>query len=213
MQATQTRLPIRLDAFDDAPLVTDPFEFVFVPEFIAPDSFPAIYDDFPIVEKGGSFPLDHLSYGAAFAALVEALESAALRHAVERKFNLDLTGRPTMLTVRGMGRDRDGGIHTDSHTKILTLLVYCNKDWTDPGGRLRLLRGAHDLADYALEVPPVGGNMILFKRSDRSFHGHLPTASPRRSLQLNWMVDQASRDSELSRHRRTAWFKRFNPFA
>ena len=146
------------------------------------------------------------------AALVAALEAPEMRRAVERKFGLSLTDRPTMVTVRGMGRDRDGSIHTDSVTKIITALLYCNQRWEHAGGRLRLLRGADDIEDYVLEIPPIAGNMIVFERSARSFHGHLPASEPRRLLQLNWMVDQSARDRELGRHRRTAWIKRLNPF-
>jgi hypothetical protein len=213
MPATVTLPPIRIDALDAAPLATEPFDFVYVPGFITAESFARVHDDFPLIAKGGSWPVDGLDYGPAFGALVAALETPEMRRAVERKFSLSLAERPTMITVRGMGRDRDGGIHTDSETKIVTLLLYCNQRWDHDGGRLRLLRGAADLDDYALEIPPVAGNMVMFRRSTRSFHGHQPAREPRRVLQLNWMVDRAARDREVARHRRTAWIKRLNPFA
>lgn len=212
MPATVTQPPIRLDALDAAPLTTDPFEFVYVPGFVAAETFARVHDDFPVIAKGGSWPVDTLDYGPAFGALVAALETAEMRRTVERKFAISLADRPTMITVRGMGRDRDGGIHTDSETKIVTLLIYCNLRWDHDGGRLRMLRRADDLDDYALEVPPVSGNMVMFKRSTRSFHGHHPAHEPRRVLQLNWMTTQTARDRELARHRRTAWIKRLNPF-
>jgi hypothetical protein len=212
MAATVTLPPIRIDALDAAPLATEPFEFVYVPGFVTAEQFARVHDDFPIVEKAGSWPIDGLDYGPAFGALVAALETPEMRRTVERKFAISLSDRPTMITVRGMGRDRDGSIHTDSVTKVVTMLIYCNQRWNHDGGRLRLLRGADDLEDYALEIPPVGGNMVLFKRSERSFHGHHPAHEPRRVLQLNWMVDRAARDRELTRHRRTAWIKRINPF-
>jgi hypothetical protein len=213
MAATQTLLPIRLDALDAAPLTTDPFDFVYVPGFVDAASFGRVHDDFPLIEQAGSWPVDTLECGPGFRALVAALEGPEMRRAVERKFGLDLAARPTMVTVRGMVRERDGGIHTDSETKIVTLLIYCNKRWDHAGGRLRLLRGGADLEDYALEIPPVDGNMVMFRRSPRSFHGHHPAHEPRRVLQLNWMVDRTARDRELARHRRTAWIKRLNPFA
>lgn len=212
MSLSDTRSPLRLDALRAAPLVRDPFSFVFVPHFLDPEALRRIHDDFPLIDKAGSFPVDTLTCGPAFAALIHALESDALRDAVSEKLEVDLAGRPTMITVRGMGRDRDGSIHTDSESKIVTLLIYCNRQWDLPGGRLRMLRSATDLEDYLLEVPPVDGNMVMFRRSDRSYHGHHPATQPRRLLQLNWMVDQASRDGELARHRRTAWLKRLNPF-
>jgi len=204
--------PLRLDALAGAALVTQPFTFVYVPGFIAADQLQRVHDDFPLIETPGSHPVDTLRYGPAFGTLVAALEGPALRRAVEAKLGLALANRPTMVTVRGMARDRDGGIHTDSETKVVTLLIYCNLRWDHAGGRLRLLRGPDDLDDFVLEIPPVGGNMVMFVRSAHSFHGHLPAAEPRRSLQLNWMVDRAARDRELTRHRRTAWIKRLNPF-
>jgi SM-20-related protein len=211
-QAADLAMPIRLDALRDAALVTEPFTFVYVPGFVAADQFARVHDDFPLIETPGSHPVDTLSYGPAFGALVAALEGPAMRRAVEAKLGITLAGHPTMVTVRGMGRDRDGSIHTDSETKIVTLLLYCNKGWDHAGGRLRLLRSADDIEDFMLEIPPVGGNMVMFRRSERSFHGHLPAAEPRRLLQLNWMVDRAARDREVARHRRTAWIKRLNPF-
>jgi hypothetical protein len=212
MPVSQTDLPIRLDALRDAALVTDPFTFVFVPGFVAETMRARVCDDFPVIAKAGSYPVDQLSYGAAFGALVAALESPELERAVEAKLGRSLTGLPTLVTVRGMGRERDGGIHTDSESKIITMLVYCNQRWDHEGGRLRLLRRADDISDYVLEIPPVGGNMVMFERSARSFHGHLPAREPRRVLQLNWVVDRDARDRELARHRRTAWIKRLVPF-
>jgi len=209
---TLTRLPLDLEALRAAALVTDPFTFVFVPGFVAADMRARVHDDFPVVDKPGSYPVDQLSFGPAFGALVRALESPELERAVEAKLGRPLAGRPTMVTVRGMGRERDGSIHTDSESKLVTLLVYCNRRWDHAGGRLRLLRRADDISDYVLEVPPVGGNMVMFERSARSFHGHLPASEPRRVVQLNWMVDREARDRELARHRRSAWIKRLNPF-
>ena len=54
-----------------------------------------------------------------------------------------------MYTVRGFVREKDGSIHTDSETKIITVLLYMNEDWREDAGRLRLLRSATDLEDYA----------------------------------------------------------------
>jgi len=203
---------LRVEALDATPLVTDPFEFVYVPHFVDERAFAEINRDFPRVDRGGSYPVDTLDCGPSFKRFVEALEAPELRHAVERKFGLDLTDCPTMVTVRGHGRTKDGGIHTDSLDKVITLLIYMNEDWPHEGGRLRLLRGPEDIEDYVCEIPPVRGNMLAFRRSERSYHGHLPAEDRRLSLQLNWMTDVASRDSELKRHRRSAMLKRINPF-
>ena len=52
---------------------------------------------------------------------------------------------------------------------------------------LRLLRSSTDIEDYAAEVVPEKGNLLGFRRCDRSFHGHKPYAGPRRAIQLSWL--------------------------
>src|SRR5690606_21400098 len=161
----------------------------------------------------GSFPLKSLRYGAGFGALVQALISAPVAELLSEKLGVDIEGRPTMVTVRGRTGPRDGFIHTDSATKIVTMLVYLNEPWEAKGGRLRLLRSAADLDDYAAEVPPERGAMLAFRRSDRSFHGHEPFSGERRSLQINWMTDRAVMRREELRHRVSARLKQLSPFA
>jgi hypothetical protein len=41
-------------------------------------------------------------------------------------------------------------------------------------GRLRLLRNGSDLENYAVEIEPTGGTLLVFRRSDKSWHGHHP---------------------------------------
>ncbi len=201
-----------LDRLRAAPLEHDPFDFVVVEEFVPAAAWPAILADFPAVLGAGSFPVESLEYGVAFAGLVAALTGPPLAAAVAEKFSVDLDGRPTMLTVRGYGDAGDGRIHTNSASKIVTLLLYLNAGWEPSGGRLRLLRGPDDLDDYAREVAPLAGTMLAFRRSARSFHGHRPHLGERRVLQLNWVTDAAVVRHELARHRWSARLKRANPF-
>ena len=79
-----------------------------------------------------------------------------------------------MCTVRGYLQRKVGSIHTDSKTKIITVLLYLNDDWSHEGGRLRLLRSGTDLEDYFAEVPPTQGTLLVFRRADNSWHGHKP---------------------------------------
>jgi hypothetical protein len=117
-----------------------------------------------------------------------------------------------MLTVRGFGDAKDGRIHTDSASKLITLLLYLNPVWNAREGRLRLLRGPDDLEDCAREVAPLAGTMLAFRRGARSFHGHYPHLGERRSLQLNWVTDPRVVRRELTRHRWSARLKSANPF-
>jgi SM-20-related protein len=196
-----------LERLRRAPLNRDPFDFVVVERFVRDEALPALATDFPRLDGHGSFPMAAQSCGPAFAELVAALEGAALRRAVADKFGVVLDGRPTMVTVRGRSDGKDGRIHTDSATKIITLLLYLNPAWEPAEGRLRLLRGPDDLDDFAVEVAPLAGTMLAFRRSARSFHGHRAHVGERRVVQLNWVTDPAVVRRELSRHRWSARWK------
>jgi SM-20-related protein len=201
-----------LDRLHTAPLVRDPFDFVVVEEFVRRQALTSLLADFPEIRRPGSFPIDSLTGGPSFACLVTELTGTALRRAIEDKFGIDLGGRPTMITVRGQSDGKDGRIHTDSATKIITLLLYVNPVWDRTEGRLRLLRGPADLDDYATEVAPLAGTMLAFRPGARSFHGHHAHIGERRSLQLNWVTDGSVVRRELVRHRWSARLKALNPF-
>jgi hypothetical protein len=149
-----------------------------------------------------------VSFGPTFQTLIDELEGDDFRKAFEEKFGLDLTDRPTVTTVRGRCDPRDGKIHTDSTSKIITVLIYMNESWEQPGGRLRLLRSATDLNDIITEVPPVAGSLLAFKRSDNSWHGHEPFAGERRVIQFNWLTSEGNRQIAMLRHHTSAAFKR-----
>jgi Rps23 Pro-64 3,4-dihydroxylase Tpa1-like proline 4-hydroxylase len=199
---------LHIDRLHTAPLHRDPFDFLFVPQTIDPADLTPIVRDFPDISAGGSFDVTTLETGPAFRQLIETMQSDAFRKPFEEKFGLDLSGYPLHITVRGKVRGRDGGIHTDSKEKILTGLLYLNPEWTEQGGRLRLLRNGKDMNDYVLEIPPVGGNMVVFRRGDNSWHGHLPSKGRRLSLQFNWVTDDSYIKRELARHRFSGWLKR-----
>jgi len=202
-----------LERLRAAPLSRDPFDFVVVENFVRPQYLAAAIADFPPLGKHGSFPLNGQRHGAAFERLAAELEDDDLRRAIEDKFALDLSGRPTMITLRGYSDGKDGSIHTDSATKLVTLLLYMNPVWDEEAGRLRLLRSADDLEDFVAEIAPLAGTMVAFRRSANSFHGHHAHIGERRSIQLNWVTDAGVVRRELARHRWSARLKSLNPFA
>jgi SM-20-related protein len=202
-----------LAAFDAAPLKRQPYDYVVVPSFVKPAAFSEIVAAYPPIDKPGSFPPSTLDCSARFQRFLQELEAEPFRKAMEKKFALDLSERPTMITVRARTRAKDGTIHTDTESKIITVLIYFNQSWDVDGGRLRILRRPDRLDDYAEEVSPYGGTLLAFRRSTRSWHGHEPFEGPRRAIQLNWVKDQATVDRELARHRVSAFFKKLNPFA
>jgi hypothetical protein len=201
-----------LDRLRAAPLEHDPFDFVVVEDFVRREALPALVAGFPPIRAAGSYPVQSVKHGPVFGQLVAALTGCELGRAMGDKFAVDLGSRPTLLTVRGLGDGKDGRIHTDSESKIITVLLYMNPVWEHAEGRLRLLRGPDDLDDFAREITPLAGTMLAFRRSAHSFHGHRPHFGPRRTLQLNWVRDHAVVRRELGRHRWSARLKALNPF-
>lgn len=204
---------LNLDNFRATPLTREPFHFLIVPGFLREAARAALNTDFPRIAKPGSFPVSAVDYGPGFAALLDELQGPAFQAAVEQKFGIDLDGRPTLVTVRGRCQKKDGRIHTDTETKLITVLIYMNQAWGEESGRLRLLRGPDDLDDTVAEVPPEWGTLLAFRRSDNSYHGHKPFVGERRAIQLNWVTDAAVVEHELARHRMSARLKQLNPFA
>ena len=199
---------IDLAAFERAKLATDPFPYVLVPGFLPAASRNAISADYPKIDRPGSFPAGDLDYGPGFARLLAEIQGDAMRDAFARKFSVDLTGKPTMVTVRGQARMGDGQIHTDTSSKIITVLIYMNEEWEAPGGRLRLLRQPDDLDSTIAEVPPAAGTLIAFRVTPHSWHGHKPAVGPRRVVQLNWVTSAAIVRRERLRHGLSARVKR-----
>ena len=68
-------------------------------------------------------PPESVRLGHAAQDLVRQMEGAKLRDLIAKRFGLDLTGAPTMLTLRGWTSDRDGRIHCDSTAKRVTPTV------------------------------------------------------------------------------------------
>ena len=199
---------LNYDALNAAPVTREPYLFTIVPGFVTSQALQHIEKDFPVIPKPGSFPLETLRYGEGFKEFIQALRSRDFKDAIARKLGINLSHRPTMITVRGQARARDGQIHTDSKTKLVTILIYLNGKWEAPGGRLRMLRGPDNLNDYIAEVPPLEGTMLAFINTPNAWHGHEPFEGQRRSIQLNWVTDQGVVIRERLRHSVSAFFKR-----
>ena len=196
------------------PVNTDPFPHVVVQDFLPPDRLAIVHAELPISDRGGSFPPEALRLGPSAQAMMRELEGPALKQAIAEKFGLDLDDAPSMLTVRLATREKDGQIHTDSLAKRVTVLLYLNPPdarFSGQEGCLRLLRSATDLEDYAVEVPPTRGTLLVFPNGPTTYHGHRTHVGPRHSIQLNYMTNDGRARSELRRHRLSAIVKGLLP--
>jgi SM-20-related protein len=203
---------IDLSRFERTPLETDPFPYLLVPGFVPDEVRAELGQAYPKIDRPGSFPVADLRFGAAFRDFLAEIEGPAMRAAFAQKFGIDLTGRPTMVTVRGQAGLRDGSIHTDTASKLITVLIYMNEAWEAQGGRLRLLRSDRDLEDMITEVPPAAGTLLAFRVTRNSWHGHKPATGPRRVVQLNWVESESVVRRERLRHGLSARVKRLLPF-
>jgi hypothetical protein len=202
---------VNYEAFNAQPVASDPFTHIVVENFVPPAALAEVVRGLPKLDRRGSFPIGSLRLGAEAQALVRELEGPRFREAVAAKFDLDLLGAPTMVTLRGASGERDGRIHCDSHTKRVTILLYLNPEteaWARREGCLRLLRGPGDIEDYAVEVPPVNGTLLVFPNGPATWHGHKPFIGPRYVIQLNYMTTDATARSEMRRHKVSAFVKR-----
>jgi SM-20-related protein len=204
---------IELDfaALRATPATSEPFPHVVIPNFVPPESLASVVAALPPIGNGGSYPPGSLRLGPPARSLIQALEGPELREAIAQKFGLDLSAAPTMLTVRGRTREKDGRIHTDSKAKQVTVLLYLNPDpgkFTQHQGCLRLLRDAKDIENYAVEVAPVNGTLLIFPNTPNSWHGHKQFVGPRYAIQLNYMTNDGLARSEMRRHRLSAIVKR-----
>lgn len=199
---------LNLDKLLTARVETKPYLYTIVPGFLSPETVARVNATYPDIKVGGSYPIESLDAGMAIKEVIDELDGPAFQKAIEDKFDVALAEKPKMYSLRGYTRAKDGQIHTDSKDKIITVLLYLNENWQQPGGRLRILKNSHDVDDFVAEVPPDNGTLLVFKRSDTSWHGHHPFDGPRRSLQMNWMTSEGSRGWHKIRHSISAAVKK-----
>lgn len=210
---TTSESTIRPDyaALMQASVCAEPFTHIVVPHFIRKDDLPRLFASLPVIGSGGSFPPQSLKLSPLVQALVQEMEGPELRRIIAQKLDLDLESAPSMLTIRGRTREKDGRIHTDSTAKRVTILLYLNPagpDWEKQEGCLRLLRSPHDIEDYAKEVRPVDGTLLVFPNGPTTWHGHKQFVGSRYTIQLNYMTEDAKARSELRRHKLSALAKK-----
>lgn len=195
----------------DTLVVSEPFAFL-VAEGQLPDSArQRLAADFPRYPSAGFFPHERADCGATVNALVDELTGPAIADAIGSRLGIANLGQyPTLVTIcRALNR-RHGTIHTDSRSKIATALLYLNESWPDTSdGCLRFLRRADSIDDQVTpEVKPLYGNLVAFRRSDCSFHGHLPYEGERRVIQVAWLTSEEEKMRKTRRGRFSRLFKK-----
>lgn len=198
---------LNLAALQAAPLKTDPFPFFTVERSIDDAMLARVIGDFPAIGDGGSFNVDDVAVNDDFKAFLNAIDSPDFRQIICDKFAVDVMNLPMMMTLRGYSRKKDGRIHTDSKTKLVTILIYLNEAWPSASGRLRILRDDHDLENYVEEISPGPGSLVAFKVTDNCWHGYPAFEGTRRSIQINFLTSEAAGNKHRFFHKLSAKLK------
>ena len=188
----------------DTLLFSDPFPFLIAHSQLPADAAAALDRDFPNYQSAGFFPYQAAECGPSIIAVVEALTSPAYARELGGKLGVpDLDQYPVLVTICRSLNKRHGTIHTDSRSKVASALLYLTPEWPHgSAGTLRFLRRIDSIDDLAApEVPPVYGNLIAFKRTDNSFHGHLPFEGERRVIQVAWLTSEEEKERKTRRGR------------
>lgn len=185
-----------------------PYPYAVIKNTIELAELDKLLADFPDIDLPGSIPLTAVEGGEAYNRLIEDLQSERFSEIIAEKFSVPVVEQPRLITLRGQMREKDGRIHTDSKTKLITVLLYLNKGWQDPNGRLRILNNGTDLENYVEEISPEAGTMVIFKVTDNCWHGHTATVGKRLSLQLNYLTGAAAKGKHQFFHGLSAKLKK-----
>ncbi len=197
---------INIELIQQTPLKTDPFPYFAIEQALSPEKLEVLTKEFPTIHSGGSFNEEDLRLSDNFQALHQAIDNSDFRRVLSDKFDTDVSESPLMITYRGYSRLKDGRVHTDSKTKLLTILVYFNREWSAETGKLRILN-SEDMNDVAEEVNPTAGCMIAFKVTDNCWHGYPSFEGTRNAIQINFLASEAANRKHRFFHKLSAKLK------
>jgi hypothetical protein len=201
--------PGRLER-DDTVARRAPFPFIVAFDQLPRDAQPALATDFPRYAGAGFFPYDPADCGPSINRLVADLTGPSFAHELGARLGVpDLASRPTLVTLCRALNSRHGTVHTDSLSKVVTALLYLAPSWPDTSaGCLRFLARQDNLDDLVVpEVKPLYGTIAAFRRTENSWHGHVPFEGERHVIQVAWLVDEEAKSRKTRRGRLSRFVK------
>lgn len=198
--------------FEKAEVVvrSEPFPYTVVKGALPESARATIAADFPNYDRSGFFPYQTSECGPSVQRVVDEMRSPAFADALGDRLGVPrLSQYPTIVTIRKWSKDTDGRIHNDSKSKIVTALLYLNDTWPDTSaGCFRFLSSPesfdHQVGD---EVKPLYGTFTAFRRTETSWHGHLPYKGERRVIQVAWLTSKAELERKMKQGRVTRFLK------
>jgi hypothetical protein len=189
----------------------EPFAFVIADGQLPATARDDLRNDFPRYSGAGFFPYAPEDCGPSINRLVDEITAPAFADALGERLGIEHLGAyPTLVTICRSLNKRHGTIHTDSKSKVATVLLYLNDSWpATSDGCFRFLNRVDDIDDLAApEIKPLYGALAAFKRSDNSFHGHLPYEGERRVIQVAWLTSEEEKARKTQRGKLSRLFKK-----
>ena len=181
---------LKLDALKNAEVSHTPYPYFIVENALADSEVQAVIQDFPKIEQGGSYNIEDVEIKPNFDRFLKSLDTPEFRQILTDKFDVNVMEHPMIVTLRGYSRQKDGRIHSDSKSKLLTVLIYLNESWDAPNGRLRILNNDNDINNYVTEINAGPGSLVAFKVTDNGWHGYIPYEGQRQSIQINFLTSE-----------------------
>ena len=200
---------LKLDELKNATVSSSPYAYFVVENSIVESEVQAVIKDFPKIEQGGSYNIEDVEIKPHFAQLLASVDTPEFRQILTEKFEVDVMKHPMMITLRGFSRQKDGRIHSDSKSKIITILIYLNESWDAPTGRLRILNDDKDIHNYVTEINAGPGSLVAFKVTDNGWHGYIPYEGQRQSIQINFLTSEKANAKHKFFHGLSAKLKKF----
>jgi len=128
------------------------------------------YEARVLIAMGASAISNPKELSPEWMSLTNDLLSVDYRNAMSLLTGRDLSSVPIEVNVFHYGPGARLGPHADLKDKIVTHVLYFNRDWNrDDGGCLSVLR-SKDPNDVAARIAPTVGNSVVLVRSDNSWH-------------------------------------------
>ena len=189
---------------------SEPFPYTVVKGALPESARAAIAADFPSYDRSGFFPYQTSECGPSVQRIVDEMQSPAFADALGDRLGVPrLSQYPTIVTIRKLSKETDGRIHNDSKSKIVTALLYLNDTWPDTSdGCFRFLSSPESF-DHQVgeEVKPLYGTFTAFRRTESSWHGHLPYKGERRVIQVAWLTSREELERKMKQGRVTRFLK------
>jgi 2OG-Fe(II) oxygenase superfamily len=111
--------------------------------------------------------------------LVAELRGDRFTDWLTKSTGIDLAGTQRSI---GIYTHRNGdflSVHKDKPTKAITVIIYLNTDWPEEaGGRYQGFASGDRDGRPVFEIMPVGGQLLAFRPTDRSWHAVSEVAHP-----------------------------------